>query len=63
MVPRCVGWPQHGLQQREDKPSTWGGQSLCDECDRREHSSSCQHSVELQTGRASDPVRGPAGDQ
>jgi hypothetical protein len=55
----CSGWPKLDFQQREDKPSTWGGQSLCDECDRREHCSSCLHSVELRTGRASDQVLGP----
>ena len=55
----CSDWPQVGFQQREDKPPEWGGQSLCNECDRREHCSSCLHSVELRIGRASDQVLGP----
>ncbi len=55
----CPGWPQARFHQREDKPSTWGGQSLCEECDRREHCSSCLHSVELRIGRESDQVLGP----
>jgi hypothetical protein len=55
----CPGWPHVEFQQREDKPLAWGGQSMCDECDRREHCSSCLHSVELRIGRASDQVLGP----
>ena len=55
----CSGWPQHDFRQREDKPSTWGGQSLCNECDTRVHSGSCQHSIELRTGLASDRALGP----
>ncbi len=55
----CPGWPQLAFQQREDKPATWGGESLCEECDRRERSSSCNHSAELRIGRESDRVLGP----
>ncbi len=55
----CPGWPQVEFKQREDKPLAWGGQSMCSECDRRERSSSCLHSVELRIGRASDQVLGP----
>ena len=29
----CSGWPRREFRQREDKPSMWGGQSLCEECD------------------------------
>ena len=55
----CSGWPEVGFQQREDKPSTWAGQELCEECHGREQCSTCLHSVELRTGRASDGVLGP----
>jgi hypothetical protein len=46
----CPGWPQLAFRQREDKPATWGGESLCEECDRRERSSSCGRSIELRSG-------------
>lgn len=55
----CPGWPQAQFKQREDKPPTWAGQTLCEECHRRESCSSCLHSVELRIGRASDQVLGP----
>jgi hypothetical protein len=55
----CSSWPSRDFRQREDKPSTWDGQSLCDECDMRAHSSKCQQSIELRIGLASDRVLGP----
>jgi hypothetical protein len=47
----CSDWPLKDFRQREDKPPTWSGQSLCEECATRDHCSQCQHSVELSTGR------------
>jgi hypothetical protein len=55
----CSGWPSSDFRRREDKPSTWGGHSLCDECDTRARSGNGQHSIELRTGLASDRVLGP----
>lgn len=55
----CSGWPRAEYQQREDKPSTWGAESLCEECAQGDRSGSCLHSVELRTGLASDQVLGP----
>jgi hypothetical protein len=50
----CAGWPLEGFRQREDKPATWNGQVLCEECARRDGCGDCQHSVTLRTGLASD---------
>jgi hypothetical protein len=50
----CSGWPETDFTQREDKPETWGGQSLCDECASRDCRGACQHSVALRTGLPSD---------
>lgn len=55
----CPGWPLNDFRQREDKPSTWAGQVLCDECDSRVRSNTCQHSIELRVGLASDQALGP----
>jgi len=55
----CSGWPLQSFRQREDKPSTLTGQTLCDECDGRASAGTCQHSIELRTGLASDRVLGP----
>jgi hypothetical protein len=49
----CSGWPLGDFQQREDKPPTWGGQSLCEECATRDYCGNCQHSVTLRAGRLS----------
>jgi hypothetical protein len=46
----CSGWPAKDYAQREDKPPTWTGQSLCEECRTRDCSNECQHSVVLRTG-------------
>ena len=46
----CSGWPLHDFGQREDKPPTWNGQSLCEECARRDDCGNCQHSVTLRAG-------------
>ena len=29
---QCAAWPLNNFWQREDKPPTWSGQSLCEEC-------------------------------
>ena len=50
----CSGWPLSNFRQREDKPSTWSGQSLCEECAMSDLCCTCQHSIELRTGLASD---------
>jgi hypothetical protein len=50
----CSGWPRHDFRQREDKPPTWNGQALCEECATRDHCSNCQHSVTLRAGLLSD---------
>jgi len=55
----CPEWPSQDFQQREDKPVTWTGQTLCDQCDGRALACTCQHSVSLRTGLASDQVLGP----
>jgi hypothetical protein len=46
----CSGWPLHEFAQREDKPPTWNGQALCEECSRRDGCNGCQHSVTLRAG-------------
>jgi hypothetical protein len=46
----CRDWPATDFRQREDKPPTWDGQSLCEECARRDGCNSCRHSIELRTG-------------
>lgn len=55
----CPNWPLVGFKEREDKPVTWMGQTLCVECGRRDDCSTCLHSVELRIGRPSDRVLGP----
>jgi len=50
----CAGWPLHDFRQREDKPPTWNGQVLCEECTTRDGCSDCQHSVTLRAGLPSD---------
>ena len=52
----CSSWPLDDFQQREDKPPTWSGQSLCEECATRDCDSNCQHSVTLRVGRLSDSL-------
>jgi hypothetical protein len=53
---KCSGWPLKSFWQREDKPPTWSGQSLCEECATSDSCGTCEHSLELRTGRASDRV-------
>ena len=50
----CSGWPVHGFRQREDKPVTWTGQRLCEECAKIDGCSDCQLSVTLRAGLSSD---------
>jgi hypothetical protein len=50
----CSGWPLRDFGQREDKPPTWNGQVLCEECATRDCGSTCQHSVTLRAGLLSD---------
>jgi len=50
----CSGWPLHEFRQREDKPPTWNGQALCEECATRDGCSDCQHSITLRAGLSSD---------
>jgi len=50
----CSGWPLRAFRQREDKPPTWNGQVLCEECATRDYCSNCQHSVTLRAGLLSD---------
>ena len=50
----CSQWPLHDFRQREDKPPTWNGQKLCEECATHDGCSDCQHSVTLSAGLASD---------
>jgi hypothetical protein len=50
----CSGWPLHEFRQREDKPPTWKGYALCEECATRDGCSDCQHSITLTTGLSSD---------
>lgn len=42
----CSLWPASGFKEREDKPPTWTGQSLCEECKSRDYADGCQHSTE-----------------
>jgi len=44
----CSGWPMHDFRQREDEPSTWGGQTLCDECDSRVRATDSHRHIDLQ---------------
>jgi len=50
----CTAWPMKDFWQREDKPHTWSGQSLCEECATSDACGTCAHSVELRTGLVSD---------
>jgi hypothetical protein len=50
----CSAWPLKDFRQREDKPPTWNGNSLCAECAESDYCSTCQHSVGLRTGLPSD---------
>lgn len=52
----CSSWPLHDFRQREDKPRTWDGQSLCEECATSDSCRTCEHSVELRAGLISDCV-------
>jgi hypothetical protein len=51
---KCSAWPVDNFGQREDKPPTWNGQSLCEECATSDSCGKCQHSVELRAGLISD---------
>jgi hypothetical protein len=51
----CSGWPLRDFEQREDKPPTWNGQALCEECATRDDCRDCQHSVTLRAGPLFDP--------
>ena len=53
----CSGWPLNDFHQREDKPPTWNGQELCEECATRDRSRNCQHSVTLRAGLLFDRFR------
>ena len=55
----CKAWPLRDFWQREDKPPTWSGQSLCEECATSDSCGTCAHSVELRTGLVSDQALGP----
>ncbi len=64
----CSCWPHRDFRQREDKPVTWNGQTLCEECAMRDGCSDCQHSITLSVGLPSDswvrmplPHREPRG--
>jgi hypothetical protein len=50
----CSAWPRQAFWQREDKPPTWSGQVLCEECAASDASGTCAHSLELRTGQESD---------
>ena len=50
----CSAWPLSDFDQREDKPATWHGQALCEECATSDSCRTCLHSVELRVGLASD---------
>jgi hypothetical protein len=50
----CSDWPLHDFRQREDKPPTWTGQALCEECATCDGCSECQHSITLRAGLPSD---------
>jgi hypothetical protein len=50
----CSAWPRNDFRQREDKPPTWGGQVLCEECATSDSCRTCQHSTELRAGLLSD---------
>jgi hypothetical protein len=50
----CSDWPLHDFRQREDKPPTWTGQALCEECATCDGCSECQHSIALRAGLPSD---------
>ncbi len=50
----CSAWPLSDFRQREDKPVTWSGQVLCEECATSDSCRTCLHSVELRVGLASD---------
>jgi hypothetical protein len=52
----CSAWPLKDFRQREDKPPTWSGQSLCEECATSDSCRACEHSVELRAGLISDRV-------
>jgi hypothetical protein len=39
----CSSWPRVDFKQREDKPPTWNGEALCEECARHDSCSRCQH--------------------
>ena len=54
----CSAWPLNDFTQREDKPATWSGESLCKECAASDSCSTCQHSVILRAGSPSDDVLG-----
>jgi len=53
----CSGWPVRDFQQREDKPPTWNGQGLCEECATCDDRSKCEHSVTLRAGPLFDRLR------
>jgi hypothetical protein len=58
----CSGWPAANFLQREDKPPTWTGASLCSECATRDSRCACTHSITLRAGLLSDgPI--PSLDQ
>jgi hypothetical protein len=42
----CSQWPMASFKEREDKPPTWLGQSLCEECKTRDYANECQHSAD-----------------
>lgn len=50
----CPAWPRNDFRERQDKPATWSGQSLCEECASQDACRTCEHSMELRTGLASD---------
>jgi len=52
----CPTWPVADFTEREDKPLTWSGESLCKECAECDSRRRCQHSVVLRAGLASDSV-------
>lgn len=54
----CSAWPLSDFRQREDKPGTWSGESLCLECAASDSCRTCQHSLVLRTGLSSDAVLG-----
>jgi hypothetical protein len=54
----CSAWPRNDFRQREDKPPTWSGDSLCAECSASESCRMCQHSLVLRAGLSSDSVLG-----